>query len=93
MNVDLNLYISIINDFLNKKISSKCFEYIYLELFLTGEGKPSSEEYEVLNGLFMDVEAFCNDPSLIDEDDIGEAELRLSCEGYLEKLKLINEKK
>lgn len=89
MKIDLNFYIGVIEDFLNKKISAKCFEHVYLKLFLEGKGKPTSEEFAVLNSLFMDVEAFCNNPELIDKDDIGEEELRKRGKIALEKLKIL----
>lgn len=87
MKIDLEFYIGIIEDFLNKRIPPKCFEYIYLKLFLEGMGKPTSKEFAILNPLFMDVEAFCDNPELADKDDIGEKELRFSCKVALEKLR------
>ena len=35
----------------------------------------SEKGYELLDALFLDVEAFCNDPDLRDEDNMDEQEL------------------
>ena len=86
MKINLNSYIILISDFLSKKISAKCFEYAYLKLFREEKGTRSESEFQILNPLFLDVDAFCNDPELMDENDIGEEELRKQCKTALEKL-------
>lgn len=49
--------------------------------------KPLSEpEYLALDRLFSDVDAFCFDPELRDEDSIDEPELRVQCKKALQKL-------
>ena len=87
MRVSLNSYIQLTSDYLYGNISAKCFEYIYLKTFIEEIGEMTGEEYAILNDLFMDVESFCDNPDLIDEDDIGEEELRKRCQAALGKLK------
>lgn len=91
MRINLNLYIEIIEGFLNKIISPKCFEYIYMKIFLKGPGEKTAEEFSILNGVFMDVEAFCDNPELMDKYSIDELELRKRCKVALEKLKHIQQ--
>ena len=87
MRVDIDSYIGLIRDYLDGGISSKCFEYIYLKTFIEEKRKMTNEEHSVLSGLFMDVEAFCDNPELIDENDIDEVELRRRCKVALERLR------
>lgn len=93
MRIDLESYAGLIRDYLSTKISVRCFEYIYLKLFKEEKREMKDEEHAILNELFMDVEAFCEDPELMDKYDIDECELRLRCKLALEKLKLIQKNK
>ncbi len=86
MKINIDSYIGFISDYLNNRISVQCFEYAYMKYFLEENCKMSSEEYLILNGLFMDVESFCSDPALIDEHDIDENELQKRCKFALENL-------
>ncbi len=90
MKIKLDLYTNLIRDYLNNRISTKCFEYTYLKLFKEETREMSSEEYSIINGLFMDVEAFCDDPTLRDANDIDEHELRKRCQIAFKKLQSRN---
>ena len=87
MRIDMDSYIGLIRDYLSTKMSAKCFEYIYLKQFIEEKREKTDVEHDILHRLFMDVESFCDNPDLIDEDDIGEEELRKRCTVALEKLK------
>ena len=43
-----------------------------------------------LMNFFADVDAFCSEPELCDEDDIDADELKQRCVNYLGKLELFN---
>ena len=87
MKVNVSLYVRFTEDFLEKKISPKCFKYAYMRVFLAEENEWPELEFAILNTLFLDVEEFCADPELIGEHDIDEKELRKRCRVALEKLK------
>lgn len=91
MRIVRNFYVNLIEDFLAKKISGKCFEYAYLMYFKNETREMSELEFPILNTLFLDVDEFCSDPSLIDKNDIGEEELRRRCKEALVKLKSIED--
>ena len=68
------------------ELSSLTFEREYLDMFKNDETESVGEEYEVLNELFSDVDAFCADPELRDSDDLDEEQLRQRAGIALEKL-------
>jgi len=69
----------LIKRFLRQKISASAFETAYLEL--RRESINAGNDYceDILDELFIDLDAFCSDPDLFDEGDLTEKELRESC--------------
>jgi len=92
MKINLNSYSQLIDDYLNDKVSTKHFEKTYLKTFIEETGKMTEKEYALLNGLFMDIEAFCDNPDLFDQYSIDESKLKNRCKVALEKLRRLKEK-
>jgi hypothetical protein len=88
---DLTPYIDLIESFLNNQISSLTFEREYLDMFKNDETRWAGEEYEVLNELFSDVDAFCADPELRGSDDLDEEQLRQGAKIAIEKLSVLED--
>lgn len=83
----LKPYIELLENFLSGKITAHDFEGAYLDLFKNDATEWSEDEFAVLDELFADVDAFCEDPELRDERDLDENELRQKCGTALKKLK------
>jgi hypothetical protein len=83
---DLGRYISLIQSLINREVDAQTFERMYLDLFKNDTTDWSKAEYEVLNDLFGDVDAFCSDPQLCGPDDLNENQLRQESEFALERL-------
>lgn len=86
MDKTLYLYIELINQFLNKKLGTKDFEKKYFNLFKNEKNIFTKKQFEILNSLFLDLDAYCDDIELMDENDIDEKTLRENCKKYLEIL-------
>lgn len=80
-------YIALLKDFVDRKISADEFEQQFLGLFKS-DGVFSGTEFQILDKLFSDVDAYCSDPDLIEDPrfDISENELRASAQETLDKL-------
>lgn len=87
---DLDAYIRLIRSFLKTEIAVTEFERRYLTLFKNDATNWGQKEYEVLNGLFLDVDAFCADPKLRRSGHIDEPKLRKQCETALKRLTALN---
>ena len=79
-------YYSLIDKFLKFEISASFFENQYLKMFKNQVDPLPDKEYTILNSLFCDVDAYCDDPDLRDEGDIDEESLRKSARLALEKM-------
>jgi hypothetical protein len=80
-------YIRLLKNFVNNKISSDEFESQFLEIYKNEKRFDSEREFQILDKLFGDVDAYCGDSALFDpEFDIDEAELRLSVQKALNAL-------
>ena len=90
MKYSLSIYIQMIESFLKNEITATDFERRYLRLFKDDNTNWNQHEYEVLNQLFSDVDAFCADPSLRNSKDLDERQLRNKCEIALNKLSVLN---
>ncbi len=73
---DLSPYIHLIESFVENKIDANEFERSYLLMFKNDTNSWTEAEYENLNHLFGEVDAFCADPELRGESDIDEDQLR-----------------
>ncbi len=84
--MDKNIYI--VSNFVSREISVLEFEREYLILFKR-DNELSREAFELLNGLFVWVDAFCGDPEIANYpfDDIDEEELHLKAKIVLDRLK------
>ncbi|WP_259779847.1 colicin immunity domain-containing protein [Aestuariispira ectoiniformans] len=83
---DLRNCIDLVKQFVSGEISASDFETSYLKIFSSEEAIFPEAEFSVLNKLFTDVDAFCSDVHLRDEDDIGEEELLECAQEALKKL-------
>jgi len=86
-NTELRKYIVLIDAFVRGKIKPEIFEKEYLKLFKNDSGRVK-QEFVILDEIFADVDAFCNEPELCDEDDIDEYELKQRCIRSLGKLEM-----
>lgn len=80
MNTDK--YKKLIDDFIKAKITVDDFESRYLETFLR-DSFGDTPEYDILNELFLDVDAYCGDPTIRREADLDEAQLRQRAQNAL----------
>ena len=72
----LDPYVHLMKSFVENKIDANEFERRYLSMFKSDTNSWTEAEYETLNNLFGEVDAFCADPELRDEGDIDEEQLR-----------------
>lgn len=87
--MNISTYLSLIQNFLQKEITVAQFEEKYMELFKADPCVSPRLIYEVLNELFLDVEAYCPDQSLRNKYSIDENVLRERTEIAYRKLKLL----
>lgn len=80
-------YTALITQFVDGKISASQFEASYLELFKNETEILPEDVYSVLNSLFSDVDAYCKDPVLRDNDDLNEDELLVCAKEALKNIK------
>jgi hypothetical protein len=83
----LEKYISLITQFVGGQITVSQFEVAYLDLFKNETEYMSEFVYNVLNNLFLDVDAYCHDPNVRDKEDLSEKDLLESAKIALKKLK------
>ena len=81
----LEQYILLITQFVAGDITASQFEVSYLEMFKNESRELPEDIYNVLNGLFSDVDVYCGDSELRD-DDLGDEELLSSARNALKKL-------
>jgi hypothetical protein len=79
-------YVTLIGSFVSKEIGAEDFEKQYLKMFKTQSGFLPNNIFKILDGLFGDVDAFCADPELCDEDNLNEEQLREKCARALKQL-------
>ena len=85
----LTVYINLLSHFVAGDISAGEFESDYMSLFKNDPTHFREEEFLTLDELFGDVDAFCADPELRDDEDLDEEQLRRRSALALEKLKAI----
>jgi len=86
MENELKKYISVITDFSKGEISVDEFERMYLKMVKEETFIFNDKIFKVIGTLFSDVDAYCGDADLRDEDDIDEAQLKERAEIALCKL-------
>lgn len=89
--IKLDQYLNLIESFINGRIQASEFERQYLKLFKNDSTIRQEKEFSVLDKLFSDVDAFCDDPLLRDENDIDEDELRQKASEALGLLTVLRE--
>ncbi len=84
----MDKYIKLLEEFAGGKISADEFEQRFLQLFKGDNNLQPGREFQILDKLFADVDAYCSDPDLIEDPrfDIGEVQLRVSVQETLDKL-------
>ena len=80
-------YILLITQFVTGEITPSQFEGSYLEMFKNEKIQFPEHVYDVLNKLFSDVDSYCEDPDLRDDEDLGSEELLNSAKEALDSLK------
>jgi len=79
-------YVTNIKQFVDGEISASQFEESYSNIFKNHENLLPENVFEILNELFLDIDAYCSDPELMEEDDIDDQELMRRAELALERL-------
>jgi hypothetical protein len=79
-------YTSLLQGFLDESIDAREFESRFLKKFKNEKTVLPPDIYELLDELFADVDAFCPDPELCDDDDLNEQQLRAKAAEALAKL-------
>ena len=79
----LHDYQHLIEHFVNREIDAEEFEATFLDRFKNEQRQLSTEAFKALDELFGDVDMFCADDELRDDDDLDEAKLRQACERTL----------
>jgi hypothetical protein len=82
-------YIQLIDSFLRGEISALEFERVYLQMYQEDPTIRPEPEYNILDGLFFGVDAFCADPGLRSSDDIDEEQLRAEARTALGRLRAL----
>lgn len=76
--IDLASYAALIESFLNMHLPLPTFRKEYMTHFLSESTPMTNDAYDILNGLFLDLEAYAEDPDLREDDEatFDEAALR-----------------
>ena len=86
MTKKLEHYTLLLSQFIHSEITAYQFETSYIKMFKNESGEISDEIYNTLNDLFSDVDAYCDNLNLRDDNDLDEAELMGSAKKALKKL-------
>jgi hypothetical protein len=79
-------YVTLIRQFLDRRINAGDFERQYLDLFKNESPGMTIAEFSPLEALFTGVDAFCSDPTLRSQEDLDEDQLRELARSTLTKL-------
>ena len=71
----LNKYLDLLRSFACGGMGVSSFEKEYLTTFKNEETLFGGKVYDILNELFGDIDQYCADPAIRDDDDIDEKEL------------------
>ena len=82
-------YQDIINRFVSGRLGVSEFEMRYLRMFKEDSTLWPSAEYEILNGLFSAVDAYCENPDLRQPFSLDEEQLRAEAQAALRALALL----
>ena len=87
----LDEYTALMRSFVEGGMTALEFESAYLSLFKNDSTLWSGPEFTILDGLFADVDAFVADPTIRDEGDLDEAQLKDRASEALAKLGSLRE--
>lgn len=79
-------YILLIRAFVEERLRAEEFEMIYPFMVAGDATFRPDDVYCVLNDLFIDVDAYCSDPSIRAADELDEGQLRQAAESALREL-------
>jgi len=82
-------YLDLLRTFTRGSLSAHLFEQEYLVAFKNEKILFGGTIYYILNELFGDVDEYCSDPAIRDEDDIDDEELLKRARVALERLEAI----
>ena len=85
-NIDLLKYKQLIFDFVSGKMPVEEFESSYLKMVKEEQVIFDDSIYKIIGTLFSDVDSYCGDPELKDDDDIDEIELISRAKSSLKEL-------
>ena len=85
----LEEYSKLLEQYLTDNIDARSFEHNYFSKFKNDSTNWSIDEFEILNSIFTDLDAFSPNPSLKDEFDIDEVQLRENTKRNLETLRVL----
>ncbi len=83
-------YMDLIRRYLNEIVPTEEFERVYLRMFKDDATIRPNAEYNVLNGLFIDLDAYCGDAEIRSADDLDDASLRIRARRALAQLEKIS---
>lgn len=83
---NIEQYLLTITQFVAGEITASQFESRYLEMFKNEADHFPEHVYDALNKLFSDVDCYCGDPHLRDDEDLDDEELLGSAKQALESL-------
>jgi len=86
---EIEKYKSLISKLVTGEIAVPQFEVAYLEMFKNESSEFSEDVYDALNKLFTDVDSYCGDPVLRDDEDLTDEELLGSAKDVLNKLMVL----
>ena len=69
-------YRDIVQRYTDEEVSATEFSLQYLDVFKNEESGLSEKTYQILQNMFAEADAYCEDPELRGEWEIGEEELR-----------------
>ena len=84
---DVKPYVAMIEAFLSGRMTAGEFERVYLRAFKDDPTDWPEPIFQLLNEVFLDLDAYCPDPVLRDAFAIDEAELRTRVERSLVALR------
>lgn len=80
-------YTNLIDRYLSGKLNVLDFEKEYLKMFKDDQTPWDGEEFDILNGLFIDIDAFCYDSTIRTLQDLDETQLKIRTMDAAKKLK------
>jgi hypothetical protein len=82
----LSKYTQLLSDYVDRRISAEQFSTRFMEEFKNETVIFGDPVFSILDGIFGDADAFCDDPALMDEDDLTDEQLHERCKVALAKL-------